>query len=296
VKSAPAALKVLSCSDSPDLAARRRHELDIPRDRAAELARSALEAAALGHYQNRRGETVDWSILVRQACSAKRSIAPDSLLPAFRSPLQPETRVQVCNETTLQASHRLAQEGLRPLALNFANGVTPGGGFLLGACAQEEVLCRSSALFCTLIDDPMYEYHRARPRPDSSEWVIYSPDVPVFRSDDGAELDRPWLMSFVTSAAPYAPAIGQPESRDLLRKRILRVLGVASAYGHLALVLGAWGCGAFANDPYHTALDFRSALEADFRGHFSDVVFAITDWSHERKYLGPFRDVFSAAS
>lgn len=290
------ALKVLSCLDSPDMATSRQHELDIPRGRAAERGRSAVEAASLGYYLNRAGDKVDWSIQVRHACSAKQSIAPDAVLPTSKSALQPETRVQVCNETTLQASRRLVQSGLRPLALNFANGVHPGGGFLNGARAQEEVLCRSSALYCTLVDDPMYEYHRGRPRPDSSDWVIYSPDVPVYRSDDGAELDCPWLLSFLTSAAPYAPAIGQPESGDLLKTRILRVLAVASAYGHEALVLGAWGCGAFANDPYRTAVDFRKALETDFRGHFSDIVFAVTDWSRERRFLGPFRDVFSPAT
>jgi uncharacterized protein (TIGR02452 family) len=290
-----AALKVLPCLDSPDMATYRRHDLDIPRSRAAELGRSAVEAASLGYYFNSAGDKVDLSLQVRHACSAKQSIAPDATLSTFKGTLRPETRVQVCNETTLQASHRLIQGGRRPLALNFANGVHPGGGFLNGARAQEEVLCRSSALYCTLVDDPMYEYHRERPQPDSSDWVIYSPDVPVFRSDDGAELDHPWILSFLTYAAPYAPAIGQPVSNDLLRKRIHRVLAVASAYGHKALVLGAWGCGAFANDPHRTAIDFRNTLETDFRGHFSDVVFAVTDWSPERRFLGPFRDVFSPA-
>jgi len=52
-------------------------------------------------------------------------------------------------------------------------------------------------------------------------------------------------------------------------------------------------CGAFANDPHSTASDFRQALENDFAGAFSDIVFAITDWSLERKILGPFRDVFT---
>ncbi len=53
-----------------------------------------------------------------------------------------------------------------------------------------------------------------------------------------------------------------------------------------------WGM-AFGNDPHRTAINFRQALENDFCGAFSDVVFAITDWSEERKYLGPFRDVFN---
>jgi uncharacterized protein (TIGR02452 family) len=287
------ALKLLPCLDSAELAAARRRELDIPRAKALDLGRSAVVAAMDGYYVNGAGKKVHWAAQVAHACSTKQSIAPDAQLPTAGLPLHPETRVQVSNETTLQASLRFAGAGLRPLALNFANGISPGGGFLNGARAQEEVLCRSSALHATLLGDPMYEYHRERLLQDSSDWVIHSPDVPVFRSDDGTELDRPWLLSFVTSAAPYAPAVGQPESGDLLQKRILRVLAVASALGYEALVLGAWGCGAFANDPQRTARDFRRALETDFAGHFSDIVFAISDWSPERRTLGPFRDVFS---
>jgi uncharacterized protein (TIGR02452 family) len=251
-----------------------------------------VEAASVGYYVDRAGEKVDWSFEVRAACSGKRSIAPDAPLPTAERIARGETRVRVANETTLQASRRLVESGLRPLALNFANGIHPGGGFLNGARAQEEVLCRSSALYRTLVDDPMYEHHRRRQRLDSTDWTIYSPDVPVFRTDDGTELDRPWLLSFLTCAAPYAPAIGQPEAGDLLQKRILRVLAIARAYGYLALVLGAWGCGAFANDPHRAAVDFRQALQTDFSGAFSDIVFAITDWSPERRFLGPFRGVF----
>ena len=106
-------------------------------------------------------------------------------------------------------------------------------------------------------------------------------------------LEQPWILSFITSTAPYTPAIGQLESADLLQKRIHRVLEIAKAYRHSTSVLGAWGCGAFANDPRHTATDFRHALENDFSGVFSDIVFAITDWSPERKFLGPFCDVFA---
>ena len=84
-------------------------------------------------------------------------------------------------------------------------------------------------------------------------------------------------------------------SGDLLEKRIHRVLAIARAYGHTALVLGAWGCGAFRNDPVRTARDFRRALEGPFDGAFSHVLFAITDWSPDRRILGPFRDTFASA-
>ncbi len=288
-------LHVLPCLDSAAMAASRRQELDVPRDVAAALGRSAVEAARWGYYATEAVRRVDWRNAVQAACAAKVSIAPDAALPLQERVPFPQTRVQVCNETTLGAAFRFVEGGLKPLALNFANGVQPGGGFLGGARAQEEVLCRSSALYQTLVGDPMYEAHRKRPRPDSSDWAIYSPDVPVFRKDDGTALEHYWLLSFLTCAAPYAPTIGQPEAGDLLQRRIHRILAIARSCGYAALVLGAWGCGAFHNDPHRTAVDFRHLLENDFQGAFSDVVFAITDWSPERRFLGPFRDVFRAA-
>jgi len=286
-------LTLLPCLDSEEMAASCRKNLDIPRKRAEELGISAVELSDIGHYVNPAGERIDWSRLIQSARTAKESIPPGAQLRVPDSPRHTRTRVQVMNTTTLEAARGLDEGGLRPLALNFANGIQPGGGFQHGARAQEEVLCRSSALYSTLAGDPMYAYHRERPLPDSSDWAILSPDVPVFRTDGGEELERPWLLSFLTSAAPFAPTLCQPTSGDLLQKRISRILAIASSYGYDTLVLGAWGCGAFGNDPQRTALDFRRALETEFAGHFRDVVFAITDWSPERKHLGPFAAVFS---
>jgi uncharacterized protein (TIGR02452 family) len=286
-------LKMLACLDSDEMATSRRQELDVPRSVALKLGRSAVEASTSGYYINRTHRKVDWSREVQTALMAKVSIPPDAPLPAHSSIPFSQTRVQVTNETTLATSRRLVEAGSKPLAMNFANGIRPGGGFLGGARAQEEVLCRSSALYQTIVDDQMYTEHRQRSRPDSTDSAIYSPDVPVFRTDDGTELESPWLLSFITCAAPYAPAIGQPEAGDLLRRRIHRVLAMSRAYGHSVLVLGAWGCGAFGNDPHRTARDFRHALEIDFRGAFSDVIFAITDWSPERRFLEPFRTAFA---
>jgi len=286
-------LECLSCLDSTEMSELRRHELDMPRHLAADLGRSAVEAAERGFYVLADGSMVSWSHLVSRAKSAKVSIPPGAALEARAPGSIRRTRVQVTNETTLGASRRLVEAGLRPLALNFANGLHPGGGFLNGARAQEEGLCRSSALYQTLVGDDMYEVHGRRAQPDSTEWVIYSPDVPVFRNDRGTPLPQPWLLSFVTCAAPYGHAIGQPQSGDLLRTRIGRVLEVAVAYDYSALVLGAWGCGAFGNDIDRTARDFRAALEGPFDGAFSEVVFAIADWSPERRFLGPFRETFS---
>jgi uncharacterized protein (TIGR02452 family) len=287
-------LRILTCLDSPARAADCQRALRLPRAHAAALGRSAVDAIRQGYYLDATGMRVDWRADVQAARAAKRSLRPEDPLPnPARGPF-PETRVQVTNETTLGAAERLLAQGLPPLALNFANGVHPGGGFLSGALAQEEVLCRSSALYATLEGDPMYGAHAQRPLPDSTDWAIYSPAVPVFRRDDGTPLGAPWACTVLTCAAPYAPALGQPAAGDLLGQRIQRVLAIARAFGHSAVVLGAWGCGAFANDPARTARDFRQALETDFAGAFREVVFAIADWSPERRFLGPFRDVFAA--
>ena len=291
----PSSLIISPTVDSDAHAATVKRDLDIPRSIAKELGRSAVEISQQGSYTSEEGVDVNISAAVRDACARKVSIPPELPLPLRNSPRYSSTHVQVTNETTLVASQRLKQQGLGPVALNFANGIRPGGGFLSGARAQEEALCRSSALYATLLGDEMYDAHRKRPEPDSTGWCIYSPDVPIFRDDRGSAVSEPWLLSFITCAAPYAPEIGQPRSGDLLAERILRVLDVASAYGHSSLILGAWGCGAFKNDPVRTARDFRTALEGPFCGVFSDVIFAVTDWSPERYFFGPFRDVFASA-
>ena len=282
-------ITTLPCADSPAQATRCREALNLSRERAAALGQSAVEAIKQGVYHNDAGEPVDWSAAIDAAVSAKRSLPPDAVLPASSPPRFDATRVQVINETTLMAARRLVDAGERVLALNFANGIHPGGGFLNGARAQEEVLCRSSALYATLRGDPMYAAHAQRSQPDSSDWAILSPAVPVFRSDEGIALEAPWTVDVLTCAAPYAPAIGQPTAGDLLQQRIERVLDIARAFDASALVLGAWGCGAFGNDPTRTARDFKQALQRH-AGGFAEVVFAIVDWSAERRFLAPFCD------
>jgi hypothetical protein len=51
-------------------------------------------------------------------------------------------------------------------------------------------------------------------------------------------------------------------------------------------VLGAWGCGAFGNDPHQRAEEFRAALVDEFAGAFREVLVAISDWSPERRFEG----------
>jgi uncharacterized protein (TIGR02452 family) len=288
---APARLAYLPCQDSPERAERCRQLLQIPRQQAAALGQSALAAISAGTHLDAAGQPVDWGAAVAAAVAAKRSLPPDAVLPQEEPPEFIVTAVQVVNESTHAAARRLTTTDRRVVALNFANGIHPGGGFQQGNRGNESVLCRSSALFATLSGDPMYAAHAARPLPDSTDWTILSPDVPVFRADDGTPLDQPWSLAILTCAAPYAPKLGQETAADLMQTRIRRVLAIARAHRYTGLVLGAWGCGTYGNDPARIAAIFHEALQEQ-AGAFQAVVFAIADWSPERRLLAPFAAEF----
>lgn len=211
-----------------------------------------------------------------------------------------ETRIEVTDETTLAAAHRLCGGGTAPLALNFASAKNPGGGFLNGAHAQEEGLARSSGLYETLRSArEFYDFHRAQGDLLYSDHMIYSPDVPVFRDDSGRLLEEPYGVAFLTSPAPNRGAIRDAAKADripdVLRLRARKVLAVAQANGHERLVLGAWGCGVFRNDPAEVAEAFAEPLRpgGEFAGRFGHVVFAVWDTAKGSPRHTAFQRVFA---
>jgi hypothetical protein len=116
--------------------------------------------------------------------------------------------------------------------------------------------------------------------------------VPVIRDDEGRLLEQPVYSAFITAPAVNAGVVLQRdpsrrrEIRSTMATRIAGVLGIAALKGHDALVLGAWGCGVFRNDPQEIAELFRDALTGPYRSVFSRIVFAIFDRSPDRSPLG----------
>jgi uncharacterized protein (TIGR02452 family) len=158
---------------------------------------------------------------------------------------------------------------------------------------------KEKTLFAEYVDgNPMYDFHQARKDPLYTDYAIYSPDVPVIRDDGGTLLDEPYLCSFVTRPAVNAKVVlerdpsRRAEIHDAMEARVAKVLTIAAIHEHEALVLVAWGCGVFGNDGCEIAERFRAALNGPFAGMFSKVVSAVTDWSPERHFIGPFERVF----
>ncbi len=264
------------------------------------IARHTQEIVETGHYQASDGSTVS---IERELAAA---LAGTTLHGPGAVPVTPDTdrttAFEVTGESSNEAARRLTTADPAPVAvLNFASARNPGGGYLNGAQAQEEALCRSSALYSTLLRAPeYYEHHRADRDPFYSDRVIHSPGVPVFRDDRGRLLDMPYGVGFLTSPAPNAGVIAR-RNPDLahripgaLATRAERVLETAAAAGYRRLVLGAWGCGVFRNDPAHVADAFKALLTGGgrFAGHFEQVVFAVLDRTAGGVTLAAFRRSF----
>lgn len=262
-----------------------------------------------GYYVNLRGTRVDLAADVAAACQGTRSYSPDQTRSLFdeqacdATATRHETAFEVTGETSTHAGQRLVRsEGATDVAiLSFASARNPGGGYLGGARAQEEDLCRSSALYTTLLEArDYYDAHRADRDTRYSHRVIFSPGVPVYRDSATRLLDAPYQISYLTSPAPNAGALARHEPsalteiEGLLTERAGRVLAVAARHGVRTLVLGAWGCGVFRNDPATVARVIRAHL-ADggaFEGRFARVLFAVYDTSAAKTTLAAFQETF----
>jgi hypothetical protein len=52
----------------------------------------------------------------------------------------------------------------------------------------------------------------------------------------------------------------------------------------------------FGNDGEEIAGLFRQALGRRFHGAFARVVFAVLDWSEDRRFIGPFERAFATSA
>ncbi|MEU1476677.1 TIGR02452 family protein [Streptomyces sp. NPDC005760] len=245
------------------------------------IAQETEQIVAAGRYRAPDGHEVVLGAEIEAARAGTRMYGPSPVdVPAFAVV---DTFVEVTGESSPEAARRL---GGRAAVLNFASARNPGGGYLNGAQAQEEALCRASALYtCQLGAREFYDHHRAHRDPFYTDRVIHSPAVPVFRDDHGRLLDSAHLVGFLTAAAPNAGVVRRTapervaELPRALAARAGQVLSVAVAEGYRRLVLGAWGCGVFQNDPAQVAGAFRALLEPGgrFAGAFEHVTFGVLD-------------------
>ncbi|MEW2567961.1 TIGR02452 family protein [Streptomyces sp. NPDC047070] len=268
------------------------------------IARQTEEIVAAGSYRASDGREVSIAAAVTAARAGTRMYGPEpvgtpgSSGSATSTDSSADTFFEVTGESSLEAARRLTG----PVAvLNFSSARNPGGGYLNGAQAQEEALCRASALYTCVVEvRAFYDHHRTHRDAFYTDRVIHSPAVPVFRDDRGAFLDEPYTAGFLTAAAPNAGVIRRTtpervsELPRALASRAERVLETAAAHGYRRLVLGAWGCGVFQNDPAQVASAFATLLGdgGRFSGTFEHVVFGVLDRTRGAVVRGAFEQAF----
>ncbi|MEO0455809.1 MAG: TIGR02452 family protein [Cyanobacteria bacterium P01_A01_bin.114] len=275
-----------------------------------EIAQATLSILEAGQYVSNTGKIVVFADAQSAAVQGTRLYTPEQGAALLAKPLAESDSnsfpsrpaIEVTDETTQTAARRLVQnEGCANLVLlNYASARNPGGGFINGAKAQEEDLSRCSGLYpCLLTQPTYYQVNRAQDSLLYTDHVIYSPKVPWFRTHSRELIEDVFLASVITAPAPNAGQVlrrnpqARPEIESALRRRAGIVLAIARAQGHRSLLLGAWGCGVFRNDPDQVADAFGQWLAApQFQGCFDRVVFGVYDPTQDQRILQAFQDRF----
>lgn len=207
---------------------------------------------------------------------------------------------KMCRITVVNRDSFAAAGGYeRALVLNFANAHNSGGGFRLGATAQEESLCRCSTLYSSITSpeaSEMYTFNNTHLSNVESDYMILSPEVLVFRNENLQLLENPFMTSVITAPAPnrYGAAMlaSSAKLKETFTRRIKIILKVAAQRGYKSLVLGAWGCGAFGNKPADVAEYFRKVIVDESLGVFFDEICFAVYGSEKGKNITAFQKAF----
>lgn len=228
------------------------------------------------------------------------------------------SRYFITNEDSFEASKGYDN----PLVMNLANAFRPGGGFLMGSHAQEESLCRSSTLYASLLSNKSKYHDYNRDLRENTKKIYHnrgglfgldrmliSPWVYVFR-DSNYQLIDPYRVAVVTIAAPdlgdgdggkrhtgeaYTAiqhrVTNQTKMRNAILKQLKDMIITAAYYGYKNLVLGAFGCGAFAQDPHVIAqIYYEILVNEGYGSYFDNIKFSVKGHDARARRL---RDAFN---
>lgn len=243
--------------------------------------RSALEASVRGSFLITPQQAEE--LLAMYNVSGSTAIVP----------------VRTENIATVEAVRRLTEEGKEKIGvLNFASAKNPGGGFINGAMAQEESLAASSTLYRTLtVHEEYYRENRAQRSMMYTNYAIYSPDVVFFRDGRFQLVEKPFKASVLTLPAVNMGQVllkgeDSAEAERVMRRRMKLALAIFARQGARNLVLGAYGCGVFRNDPKKIAAWWKELLEDEGMGQYFDFIFhAVLDQSKNRECISAFESI-----
>jgi uncharacterized protein (TIGR02452 family) len=214
----------------------------------------------------------------------------------YGSETEKEAKIIVSKKRSFEAAS--VYRGKHISVLNFASATNPGGGVTKGASAQEECLCRISTLYKCIsaseITEAFHKKHRYALKTGKmnslyNDDCIQTCDVTVFKSDTAKSVllsEEDWFdVDVISCAAPNLRYMSQHDKNwkktvtdkklfDIYKKRINRVLDIASCAKSDVIILGAFGCGAFANPPELVAKAMHAAID-EHKYDFETIELAI---------------------
>ncbi|GIP51211.1 TIGR02452 family protein [Paenibacillus vini] len=271
-----------------------------------EIAEETLMIQRQGFYEA-DGRRIDFASAQKHSEDRSELISPERGEELVRESaglprLSQAAVCSVANEATVKAILDFAEAGKENVGvLNFASAKNPGGGFLNGAMAQEESLAASSGLYETqLRNEGYYKANRACKSMMYTDHAIYSPDVVFFRDPRFGLLEEPVTASVLTlPAVNYGQVLlkGEDplEAERVMKDRMRLALAIFAHKGDKQLILGAYGCGVFRNDPVKVARWWRELLEEEDLGSlFTEIRFAVLDTSKDGKCMKAFEEEFGS--
>lgn len=274
------------------------------RNQRRAIAEETLKIIKQGYFLTKEGVLIDLKeqqLFAEQHTVVYTPEMTDQLIEKrVPQPLTDKTtQIEVINDTTLNATRQLIKAGNEDvLCLNFASAKNPGGGFLGGSQAQEESIARATGLYnCLLKAKEYYETNRQTKSCFYTDYMIYTPGVPIVKDENGNNLDELTKTAIITAPAVNAGMVKQREPKKLdeievvMKRRMEKVLSIAVENKHLSIVLGAWGCGVFANEPTAIANYFKWVIDNKFNNEFAKIIFAV--YSKNPKFIEPFYNEFN---
>ncbi len=212
-------------------------------------------------------------------------------------------KIEVVNEGTVDAVFRLSkgvQKNMSLGILNFASAYNPGGGFESGAMAQEECLAYCSDLYKKQVEGAWdyYEINRAKSNPIYTDTMFMS-NVTFFRNGDFTLIPNPTMCNVLTCPAVNIGAlrgrvgVNINAAKETMKNRMRKILYLFAYYGCENIVLGAYGCGVFGNDPNDVARNWYELLYNEgLKDYFKYISFSILDRPGRDSNINSFKKYF----
>nr|XP_047139980.1 uncharacterized protein LOC124815369 [Hydra vulgaris] len=213
----------------------------------------------------------------------KKVIIPETKMIKYNcddlveNPITTNTNVIFNNMKTDECAIYFLKNGLSKYVtvMNFASKINCGGGYIINSRGQEEDLCKvMPALYYSLKEYVKY------PFPGDS--VLITPKIGILRKNNKNYdmLDTQLDVGVVSASAPNLQHEYFDEER--VKRTLKNMYCAVKKYipDTDTLILGAWGCGAYRNDPSRMA-KIMNDINLKYGGHFKTIVFSVPDPNSE---------------